>query len=450
MFRAEKAGYAARLFWGVCMSRVHIIGGGLAGLSAAVELAPQAQVELYEAGPVCGGRARSFHDKALDTVIDNGNHLMLSANPCTFRYLDLLGARHTLQGPGEPIFPWFDLNEQRGWTVRLSPGKIPFWLLSKRRRVPGMTLKETTALVRLMRADDDTVVSDCLAEGALARRLLEPFAVSVMNTPSNESSAALLGNVVRRTLAQGGQACCPWMAAHGLSESFVTPALAYLEQYHASVHTGTRVAALRYERGRVVALETSSGEVALGAEDSVIMAVPAPVATSLLPGLDGPDQFESIANAHFRLPFHLKPRGVVAQARFVGLIGGIAEWVFVHDDVLSVTVSAANRYADRSQTEMLETIWSELLQALNPILEEPLPQLMPTARLIREKRATFAATPEQNRRRPGAATPYINLALAGDWTDTGLPATIEGALQSGLDAVALLGFRSERTRVKAA
>lgn len=432
------------------MSCVHIIGGGLAGLSAAVELAPQAQVTVYEAGPACGGRARSFYDKTLDTVIDNGNHLMLSANPYTFRYLDLLGARSTLQGPGEPLFPWFDLRDRHAWTVRLSPGKIPFWLLSARRRVPGMTLKETTALVRLMRADETMVVSECLQDGALARRLLEPFAISVMNTTTDKSSAALLGNVVRRTLAQGGQACCPWMAAHGLSESFVTPALAYLEQYHAEVQTSTRVTALKRERGRIVALETSGGEVSLGPDDFVIMAVPAPVATSLMPEVKGPDQFEAIANAHFRLPFSLKPRGVVAQAKFVGLVGGIAEWVFVHEDVLSVTVSAASRYAHLSQEEMLETIWLEISQALNPILETSLPQTMPLARLIREKRATFAATPEQNKRRPRPATAYINLALAGDWTDTGLPATIEGAIQSGLDAVATLGFRSKRTTTSVA
>lgn len=427
------------------MSRVHIIGGGLAGLSAAVELAPQAQVTLYEAGPACGGRARSFYDKTLDTVIDNGNHLMLSANPCTFRYLDLLGATDTLQGPGKPIFPWFDLRDRCAWTVRLSPGKIPFWLLNARRRVPGMTLKETTALVRLMRADDEAVVADCLSDGELARRLLEPFAVSVMNTTTDQSSAALLGNVVRRTLAQGGDACCPWMAAHGLSESFVIPALAYLSQYHADIRTSTRVTALKRERGRVVGFETSGGEVALGPEDAVIMAVPAPIATGLLPEIKGPNQFEAIANAHFRIPFRLKPRGVVAQARFVGLIGGIAEWVFVHDDVLSVTVSAASRYTQYSQEAMLKTIWSEISQALNPVLDISLPQTMPAARLIREKRATFAATPEQNRRRPGPATPYINLALAGDWTDTGLPATIEGAIQSGLAAVDAVGFRAEKT-----
>lgn len=426
------------------MSHVHVIGGGLAGLSAAVELAPQAQVTLYEAGPTCGGRARSFYDKALDTVIDNGNHLILSANPCTFRYIDLLGARDTLHGPKEPLFPWFDLKNNHAWSLRLSSGRVPFWLLNKRRRVPGMTLKETTALIRLMQAGDDAVVSDCLLEGELARRLLEPFAISVMNTTTDKSSAALLGNVIRRTLAKGGQACCPWIAKCGLSETFVTPALRYLEFFHVNVKTSTRITALAQERGRIVSFETSSGRVDIGADDAVIIATPASVAVSLLPGLDVPEEFESIANAHFRIPFKLKPRGIVARTKFVGVVGGLAEWVFVHDDVISVTVSAASRYAKRSTADMLSIIWIEVRRVLNPILEQPLPKERPTSRLIREKRATFAATPEQNRRRPGSATSCINLALAGDWTDTGLPSTIEGAIQSGLSAVDALGFRAPR------
>lgn len=424
------------------MSHVHIIGGGLAGLSAAVELAAQAKVTIYEAGPACGGRARSFHDKTLDTLIDNGNHLILSANGLTFRYLDILGARHTLSGPGVPIFPYFDLKDDLAWTLRLSKGKIPFWALPGGRRVPGMKLSELASLGRFLKAGDNTVVEECLAPGQLSRRLLEPFAISVLNTDLQTGSARLLGNVIRKSLAQGGMACCPWFPEVGLSETLVDPAMTYLQRYHAEVRTGVRVSSMTREKGRVTAIETTEGRVELGAEDHVIVAAPAPVANALLPELVVPDAFESIANAHFRLPVPVEARGVVAKARFVGLVGGISEWIFLKGDVLSVTVSAANRYADRDNNEMLATIWSEIRRALDPVLPQPLPVAMPPARLLREKRATFAATTEQNRRRPKAKTETANMALAGDWTDTGLPSTIEGAIQSGLTAVNALGFRS--------
>lgn len=196
------------------MSHVHIIGGGLAGLSAAVELAAQAQVTLYEAGPACGGRARSFHDRTLDTRIDNGNHLLLSANALTFRYLDLIGSRHTLTGPGIPIFPYYDLADDLAWTLKLSRGKLPFWALPGGRRVPGMRISELSALGRLLRAGDNAVVQDCLRPGQLSRRLLEPFAISVLNTDLQTGSAKLLGNVVRQSLAQG-----EWPAVRGSPRS---------------------------------------------------------------------------------------------------------------------------------------------------------------------------------------------------------------------------------------
>lgn len=424
------------------MGHVHIIGGGLAGLSAAVELAPQAQVTIYEAGPVCGGRARSFYDRNLETTIDNGNHLLLSGNAYSFRYLDLIGARGTLKGPGKPIFPWYDLEDSLGWCLRLSKGKIPFWLLNHRARVPGMTLKEVFILTRLMKAGPEKTVAECLDGGEFTRRLLAPFAISALNTDIESGSAALLGNIIKKTLAQGGQACCPWTAKNGLSETFVTPALSYLEKFHCQVLLGDRVVSLNGENGRLVSFTTTDGVVTLDPEDSVILAVPAPVAGSLLPDLVVPTMFESIANAHYRLPYTLKLKGSVGEAGFVGLVGGMSEWLFIHDDVLSVTVSAANRYTDYSNEAMLDVIWEEITQALNTVIEGVLPLTTPASRLIREKRATFAATPEQNKRRPGASTAYANLSLAGDWTDTGLPSTIEGAIQSGLAAVGAIGYRS--------
>ncbi|MBS1075093.1 FAD-dependent oxidoreductase [Gluconobacter sp. Dm-73] len=424
------------------MSHVHIIGGGLAGLSAAIELAAQARVTVYEAGPACGGRARSFHDRSLDARIDNGNHLILSSNDLTFRYLDIIGARHTLTGPGLPIFPYYDLEDSLAWTLRLSKGKLPFWALPGGRRVPGMKLSELASLGHFLRAGDRTTVESCLSSGQLSRRLLIPFAISVLNTDIHTGSAKLLGNVIRKSLAKGGMACCPWFPAVGLSETLIDPAVAYLKRFHGDVRTGVRVSAIEQQNGRATALETGAGRVELGPEDQVILAVPGPVAQSLLPGLTAPDAFESIANAHFRLPEKVQARGVVAQAGFVGLVGGISEWIFLKGDILSVTVSAANRYADRSNSELLATIWSEIRRALDPVLSQPLPVAIPPSRLVWEKRATFAATPEQNLLRPGARTDLVNLALAGDWTETGLPSTIEGSIQSGLQAVAALGFRS--------
>jgi hydroxysqualene dehydroxylase len=420
---------------------VHVIGGGLAGLSAALDLAEAGRrVRLYEAGPACGGRARSYEDRQLGCRIDNGNHLLLSANHATFGYLDRIGARHSLAGPGEPIFPFADLKAGLRWTLRLSRGRIPWWVLDPSRRVPGMRLRELVSLVRMLRARGETTVSDCLLPGALADRLLIPLSIAVLNTQPDRGSAALMASMMRESLARGGAACLPWFPAQGLSESLVDPALVRLRALGAEIRTGCRVSALRAQAGSLRALELADGECPLGPLDQVVLAVPAPVAAELadgvLLGFAAPDQFESIVNLHYRITLGDRLAGNLARAGFIGIVGGAAEWAFIKSEVVSVTISAANHLSGRDNEALAAQVWAELRRALSPSLRPgaALPDAMPPWRVLREKRATFAATVQQEALRPGCRTALKNLTVAGDWTATGLPATIEGAIRSGSTA----------------
>ena len=424
---------------------VHIVGGGLAALSAALELAEAGrEVAIYEAGPALGGRARSYDDKHLGCRLDNGNHLLLSANATVFGFLDRIGARDTLVGPGAPIFPFHDLAADLRWTLRLSRGRIPWWVLPKSRRVPGMRLSELAGLLKLMQAGPDTTIADCLRPGALADRLMIPLAVSVLNTRPEAGSAALMGRVMRESMAKGGGACIPWFPRDGLSETLVDPALVRLRQLGVRIRTGCRVSGLALAQGRVAGMVLPEGAINLGPDDGVILAVPAQsardVVAGVLPELQAPDSFESILNLHYRADVLDRLTGDLARARFAGVVGGLAEWVFVKPGILSVTVSAANHLADRSPDALAGTIWSEVRAVVSPFLlaGTTLPEAVPRHRVVREKRATFAATPAQERLRPECRTRIPNLALAGDWTATGLPATIEGAMRSGLAAARIL------------
>ena len=151
--------------------------------------------------------------------------------------------------------------------------------------------------------------------------------------------------------------------------------------------------------------------------------MPATVAVRLVPTLTAPDAFSPIVNAHFRCA------APADSPLFVGVIDGAAEWIFRKREVLSVTVSAADRMVDRPADILSEILWRDVALAYRlPVLP------VPPSRIVKERRATFLASPEQLRRRPGATTRWRNLLLAGDYTDTGLPATIEGAIASGVAA----------------
>jgi squalene-associated FAD-dependent desaturase len=410
------------------MGQIHVIGAGLAGLAAAVSLAGAGwRVTLYEAGPAPGGRCRSYFDRELGCRIDNGNHLLLSGNTAAMAYLHEVGALDTLTGPATPLFPFLDLASGARWVVTPNMGKLPWWVLHPRRRVPGTRARDYLALLALRRAAPEATVAAVLDDGgALYRRLLEPLAIAALNTPPQEALARLLARVVDETLLRGGAACRPLVPRVGLSETFVEPALAWLAARGARVLTGYRIAALRIESERVAALEGPDGKVPVGEGEAVVLAVPAPVAGSLLPGLSVPDAFCAILNLHFRAEADPGPAG------FVGLVGGTAEWVFVKPGVVSVTISAANRLADLPAEALAARVWPEVCAALG--LSGP----MPPWRVVKERRATIAATAAQEARRPGPRVGLYNFALAGDWTATGLPGTIEGAVCSGRAAAAAL------------
>ena len=414
---------------------MHVVGAGLAGLAAAMSLVEAGHgVTVHEAGPQAGGRCRSYFDRALGCRLDNGNHLLLSGNRATFAFLDQVGARDTMTGPGRPVFPFMDMASGERWTLRPNMGLVPWWMLVPSRRVPGMRLRDALPALGLHRAGANATVADVLRPGTLYRRLLEPLAIAALNTAPNEGSARLLGAVVQETLAAGGAACIPAFPREGLSESFIDPAVAWLEAHGATVRLSSRVAGMTVEGGRVTAL----GATALAPEDLVVLAVPAPVAASLLPGLVVPDRFEAILNVHFRVDDAPDGPDLMEGAGFMGLVGGTAEWVFRKPGVLSTTISAANRAVDLAPDALAQQVWQDLRAALH------VPEPMPPFRVVKEKRATFAATPGQEAKRPATRTELPNLVLAGDWTATGLPATIEGAIRSGRAAATTL--RHDMTR----
>ncbi|OYY91732.1 MAG: hypothetical protein B7Y45_01815 [Sphingomonas sp. 28-66-16] len=397
----------------------------MAGLSAAIELTRAGvAVDVADSAAQAGGRCRSYHDPQLGRVIDNGNHLVLAGNDAVMAYLDTIGARDRLSGPAHADFAFCDLKSGDRWTFRPNDGAVPWWLFDRDRRVPGAGALAHLALGRLLIGGKDDTVADRIAtSGVLWDRLLEPVLLSALNTDPREGSARLAAAVVQGSLARGGLATRPRIAEPTLAAAFVDPALDWLRARGGAVTTGKRLRALVFDGDRVAALDFGDGAVAV--EGAVVLAVPPWVAEALVPDLIAPNEFRAIVNAHFAF---VPPPGTPAM---VGVVGGTTEWIFAFDDRLSITVSGADRLVDTDRAELAALFWRELCAVHG--ISAPLPAWQ----VVKEKRATFAATPAQDARRPGAKTRWRNLFLAGDWTQTGLPATIEGALRSGVSAAHL-------------
>jgi squalene-associated FAD-dependent desaturase len=364
-------------------------------------------------------------------MIDNGNHLVLSGNRAVMTYLKRLGTQDRLAGPDSADLAFMDLRDGTRWRLRPNDGPLAWWVFAQDRRVPGTVPGDYLPLGALLTRRPGKRIDEVLRpSGVLWERLLEPFFLAALNTAAVEGSADLAGAIVRETLAKGGQACRPRIAHPTLAAAFVEPALDYLNAKGADVRLGRRLKSIVVEGDRVAALDFSDGLVELAAGERAILAVPPNHAQALLPGLNAPDEFRSIVNGHFALPASERP----ANAPLItGLIGGAAQWLFVFEDRVSVTVSGADAIVDDNREELAARLWADVASVL-ALGETPLPAWQ----IVKERRATFAATPAQDGKRPGARIGLSNLVLAGDWTRTGLPATIEGALRSGETAARLV------------
>jgi squalene-associated FAD-dependent desaturase len=407
---------------------VHIIGAGISGLSAAVRLANAGfMVHVHEATQQAGGRCRSYFDAATNLTIDNGNHLLLSGNRHALAYARSIGTEAGLVGPKRAQFPFVDLATGQRWQLDLGESRLPLWVFDESRRVPDTGLRDYLALMPLIWAAQSKLVGNAIpCEGTLYQRLVQPLLLAALNVDPPEGSAGLAGAVVRETLLAGGRACRPLIAREGLSAVLVEPAVKLLQDKGASVRFGHELREFGMAPGSVGELKFGGDTVAIGPDDAVIMAVPPRPAASLLPGLKTPTKFRAIVNAHFRFdpPKDMPP--------LMGVVGGLVEWLFAFPQRLSVTISNGDRLVDMPREELAQAIWQDVCKAGGVQGD------LPPWQIVRERRATFEATPEQNALRPGAATAWKNLFLAGDWTDTGLPATIEGSVRSGNRAADLV------------
>ena len=399
----------------------HIIGAGISGLSAAVRLAnANYRVHVHEATQTTGGRCRSYFDAATNLMIDNGNHLLLSGNSHALAYARSIGTEAGLVGPKRAQFPFVDVSTGQRWQLDLGDGRLPLWVFDEVRRVPDTGLRDYLALMPLIWAGTDKLVGKAIpCEGTLYQRLVQPLLLAALNVDPPEGSAGLAGAIVRETLLAGGQACRPLIARDGLSSVLIEPAVKLLQDKGDTVQLGHELREFVTSGNNISELKFGDDTIALAPDDVVVLAVPPRSAASLLPGIKTPTKFRAIVNAHFRFD---PPRDAPA---ILGVVGGLVEWLFAFPQRLSVTISNGDRLVDMPREELAQAIWRDVCKAGGVQGE------LPPWQIVRERRATFEATPEQNALRPGPVTAYKNLFLAGDWTDTGLPATIEGSVRSG-------------------
>ncbi|MGA0314316.1 MAG: hydroxysqualene dehydroxylase HpnE [Alphaproteobacteria bacterium] len=414
------------------MSKVHIIGAGLAGLSCATELSKLGiTMAIYESAPFAGGRCRSFYDKRLDCEIDNGNHLLFSSNYSTLEYLKLIASSEKLEEISPASFKFIEPATGQRWIVSPGPRYFPAAALFANNRVPQTKLYDYFDLLRLWRSLDTDAVGDRVnSSGILYERLWQPLCHAVLNTNANNASATLLWNFIKMSFLRGESYCRPWVFKDSLSKVLIDPALKFLESKNVKINFNAPVKKLQLEGQLLTGLGFRRDDLPLEPGDVVVLAVPPKIAKQLHSEIKAPDEFSAIVNIHFKMN---KMPLETQNSRFIGLIGSKAQWVFFKENVLSVTVSDAFQLSLMDNEEIGKEIWAEIKETFN--LKS---KVAPPFRVIKEREATISQTPNSVANRQDLRTNIRNLFVIGDWTQTDLPATIEGSIQSGREAAGLI------------
>lgn len=459
------------------MNDVLIMGGGFAGLAAATQLAASGRrVTVLEKRPVLGGRAYSYTDQATGDVIDNGQHAMMGCYTEMFRFLDRIGATHKLAiQPGLRVDM---LDPTRGAGVISCPslpnplhmgaGVLGYRLLSvvdrARVLVGGLRLLAMKRLgdARLAALTVDGIL-DLLGQSAAARRAFwYPVAIATLNDDPAIASADLLAEVMVRAFFAGKDAARFVLSKVGLSELYTHDARRFIEARGGRIETKAHVVGVGFRGDEVSHFElrdgrrlTASAYVSAVPPQGLFPLLPIAVRRSV-PALGGIEGLTSspIVSVHVWLD-----RPILAERPFVGFVGTGTHWAFNRDVIagrrdrdggyLSFVISGARGIVDDDN----EAIVARTLADLRRLVPASAAATVRHTQVVKEKFATMSPTVASARLRPATSTPFDNFVLAGDWTDTGLPATIESAVMSGHRAadvvtarLAALGARGRETR----
>jgi squalene synthase HpnD len=430
--------------------KVLVLGAGYAGLACAAELVLRGhEVTLLESRALLGGRAHSFVDPKTGLTLDNGQHILMGCYHETLALLRQLGVTDRLQTPPRLHVPYCSA---RGRHALTASAPAPLHLLSALLHFGELSVGDKFAAVKLalrLRAGQNPGAHETVSAWLrrwrqtpnIVRALWEPLCLAALNEPVESGSAALFATVIRRSFLGSSDDSTIYLSRVGLSELFAPEIGELLEMCGSRVGLQAPVKALRFDGTTLGEIELGDGTILR--PEAVVSALPWHVLRGLLP-VDS-----KLAGACRELgdapivSLHLWMDRPILDEPFVGFLDSPVHWVFNRDliqgatprqegHVITVVISGARSVLDLSPPELEEMTLRELRRFLPAAREAQVLHRM----IYKARSATFAATPEAETLRPGAVTEWSNLWLAGDWTDTGLPATIEGAIVSGRRAAA--------------
>ena len=435
-------------------SKIAVIGGGFAGCAAAYSLTQSGHtVELFEGKPQLGGRAHSYREAKTGTTLDNGQHILMGCYHRTLEMIDGLGNENRLEKHDRLNLAF--VSPQKGRSVLRSTSlPPPFHLLLGLFGFRELTLSDRWAIINFPHRakrrppkpgeDTQTWLELLQQTPGSIRALWEPFCLAALNAPIQSADAKLFWEVTRQALFGAPKDAAIYFDKHGLSNLLHPELEIFLQATGGHLHLAQPIESLQYDESnrRVTTLRLKNGEERTF--DQVVLAVPWSAAAKMLPASDHAATLARSLLPGPILGVHLWTDRPLTQDLITGFLDSPLHWVFDRTSTLpagakghlyAAVISAVGELIDRSGKELVELI----LHEIHLLLPDSQSAKVTHHLVYKSRDATFAGEPGKPLSRPGSVTSIENLFLAGDWTETGLPATIEGAVLSGFKTSQAIG-----------
>jgi len=421
------------------MKKIAVIGGGLAGLASTVYLTDHNfTVHLYEASPKLGGRAYSFHFNPTNEFIDNGQHLMMGCYDYTLEFVKKIGAIDSLFIQDNLLINIIEKNHVK-YKLNASAGFYPFNILFALANYEALNwvdrLKIIKLISKLLFYPTDSLNNYSVKEWLIKEKqtersmeaLWEIIAVGALNSGIEKSSARIFADILKQIFLRNNKSTVLILPKQNLNHSFCLPAENFIKQKGGQIFLSSGIDEILFENNEVKGLRHNNK---MEEYDFIVSAVPLNslkkiISPESINKLELPDlTYSPILNVHLWLDNN------TFKEKFYGLINSDIHWIFNHGHYISITISDAQIWMDIDPEIIVEKI-SVIIKEFFPYFDQ---NSIKHFKVIKEKKATFIPDKASLKNRPSTRTKIKNFFLAGDWTNTKLPATIEGAIKSGKTA----------------
>ena len=349
--------------------------------------------------------------------------MVFSANKNFLEFCQTIGSLQTFKLITNNL-NFFDISSSKSWELGFNKNVLNDIFVKC--PIPQTSFFDYLSFLKFIFVKNKTAVYKLVGKSKIYNTFWEPFTLAVMNTSPEYASAKVLSNVLKETVFKGKKNCLIYQPKENWDKSLIDPALKFIKKKNVKINFNETLKKVKTSSGEIEELIFTKKKVKINSSDKIVFAIPPSNVVRLFPEFMLPCDYNTILNIHYKVS--TKTVGLFKN-EIIGFINTISQWVFIKDNCISITVSDANKLNNIDSNKITDVVWNEICAFIGKKIQYV------SSKIIREKKATYIQSPKNNELIRKFNNIKKNNIFAGDWTQNGLPCTIEASILSGKKAI---------------